>query len=250
MISIRRLPQILVLQVKRFSHNSYFGSKLSRHVQFPIDHLDMSSYLSRRGSRADDQPVLEHSQGSSVYDLAAVIRHSGSTGNGHYVAYARNFASNRWFKFDDDQVREVTADQVQDQQAYVLVYERRKHSIVESQVPLRLVRQNQVPADTEIRFPVESPKMQQQSGQPRDEMGSQPDPRPGSADGDSKETETEDDQEKHSEQQQLETNTEEDAEFGVSEKPWVWVGETRLVSRLWLRLAQLLSTPRGLDPAA
>jgi hypothetical protein len=37
--------EVLCIHVKRFSHNSYFGSKISRHVIFPLINLDISQFM-------------------------------------------------------------------------------------------------------------------------------------------------------------------------------------------------------------
>jgi len=33
-----------------FTHNSYFGDKINRHVQFPLHSLDMSPFLSNKAN--------------------------------------------------------------------------------------------------------------------------------------------------------------------------------------------------------
>lgn len=43
----KSLPEVLTLHVKRFTHNTFFGSKISRHVTFPIHNLDVAPYLTQ-----------------------------------------------------------------------------------------------------------------------------------------------------------------------------------------------------------
>lgn len=43
-MQIYRLPQILILHLKRFKGSGMFKSKLSTVVDFPIEGLDMSNY--------------------------------------------------------------------------------------------------------------------------------------------------------------------------------------------------------------
>lgn len=64
-----------------------------------------------------------------LYDLVAVNKHIGSAHYGHYVAYARSSHDGQWRLYDDDDVKEVTAKQVEDERvgAYVLFYVRRDH---------------------------------------------------------------------------------------------------------------------------
>lgn len=53
--------------------------KLDTHVDFPIEGLELSKY------------ILSSSGEPLVYDLFAVSNHFGSTGFGHYTAYAKNW---------------------------------------------------------------------------------------------------------------------------------------------------------------
>lgn len=62
-----------------------------------------------------------------LYDLLAVCKHIGDATFGHYMAYARSSEDGVWRLFDDEDVTEVTAREVEAQQkgAYVLFYLRR-----------------------------------------------------------------------------------------------------------------------------
>jgi len=46
LFSIASLPEVLCLHLKRFSHNSYFGGKISQHVMFPLRDLNMAPFMS------------------------------------------------------------------------------------------------------------------------------------------------------------------------------------------------------------
>jgi hypothetical protein len=52
----------------------------------------------------------------------------GGVSGGHYIAFARQHVTNKWYKFDDKDVEEVSEDTVKKQEAYVLFY-RRKHDL-------------------------------------------------------------------------------------------------------------------------
>jgi ubiquitin C-terminal hydrolase len=54
----------------------------------------------------------------TTYDLVAVINHRGGLGGGHYVAYAKNSLTSKWYEFDDRTVSEVDEDYVQNVEAY------------------------------------------------------------------------------------------------------------------------------------
>eukprot|EP00466_Bigelowiella_natans_P008070 jgi/Bigna1/38571/e_gw1.26.68.1 len=113
-LSITTLPEVMWITIKRFSYHHY-GSKVGRHVIFPLKDLDMKPYLH------------ESLQGSSLetkYDLFGVVRHSGGLSGGHYVAYARSHVTGHWYSFDDRHATQVTSEHVQNQQAYILMYVR------------------------------------------------------------------------------------------------------------------------------
>ena len=57
-----------------------------------------------------------------TYELLAVSNHYGSTGGGHYTAYARNSGTGSWYKFDDSHTSAVEPEAVVTPAAYVLIY--------------------------------------------------------------------------------------------------------------------------------
>jgi len=110
-MSIVKLPEVLCIHLKRFRFDSYFSTKISRHIAFPLNDLDMSAYL-------------KEVSGSYHYTLNAIITHYGGAGGGHYVAFAKNAPRNSWFEFNDTRVRPVSADTVLGAEGYVLFYRR------------------------------------------------------------------------------------------------------------------------------
>lgn len=75
-LDLWRLPEILIIHLKRFSYSRYTKNKLETFVDFPIHDLDLSKYI---GHRCQDVP---HN-----YRLYAISNHYGSLGGGHYTAY-------------------------------------------------------------------------------------------------------------------------------------------------------------------
>lgn len=147
------LPEVLSIHIKRFSHNSYFGSKIGRHVTFPLENLDMAPFLTQQrtpseiasaaaaaaaapAASKDKKKELKSSSSSAsasasssspaLYDLFAIVRHLGSVSGGHYIAYCRSHTTGKWFEFDDKHVTEISEEKVAKIEAYVLFY-RRKH---------------------------------------------------------------------------------------------------------------------------
>eukprot|EP01087_Luapelamoeba_hula_P007900 TRINITY_DN1943_c0_g1_i3.p1 TRINITY_DN1943_c0_g1~~TRINITY_DN1943_c0_g1_i3.p1 ORF type:complete len:1256 (+),score=322.20 TRINITY_DN1943_c0_g1_i3:123-3890(+) len=107
-----RLPNILVVHLKRFSYkNRYWREKLETYVDYPEDNLDLGPYILNSGEEAP------------VYELYAVSNHYGSLGGGHYTAYAKNHRNSKWYSFDDSSVTE--ANKIHTSAAYVLFYRRK-----------------------------------------------------------------------------------------------------------------------------
>jgi ubiquitin carboxyl-terminal hydrolase 4/11/15 len=111
------LPPILIIQFKRFSHKDGLREKIETFVDYPIDGLDLSSFLS--------------SGEEAVYDLFAVIMHTGSIYDGHYISFARHETNGRssWYKFDDAYVTSVYyKEEIVSRNAYLLFYIKRDKS--------------------------------------------------------------------------------------------------------------------------
>ena len=75
-LDLWRLPEILVIHLKRFSYNRYFRNKLETFVDFPINDFDLSNYMAHKNIHM-----------SHHYMLYAVSNHQGGMGSGHYTAF-------------------------------------------------------------------------------------------------------------------------------------------------------------------
>lgn len=75
-LDLWRLPEILIIHLKRFSYSRYTKNKLDTFVDFPIHDLDLSKYIGHRCQQ------IPHN-----YRLYAISNHYGSMGGGHYTAY-------------------------------------------------------------------------------------------------------------------------------------------------------------------
>ena len=51
-----------------------------------------------------------------------VQNHYGGLDGGHYTAYCKNAARQRWFKFDDHEVSDISISSVKSSAAYILYY--------------------------------------------------------------------------------------------------------------------------------
>lgn len=77
-LDLWRLPEILIVHLKRFSYNQFLTDKLETFVDFPIDEFDLSNCTVHK----DCQPSFR-------YKLYAVSNHYGGVGGGHYTAFAQ-----------------------------------------------------------------------------------------------------------------------------------------------------------------
>lgn len=83
-------PDVLVVHLKRFCIiNRWRRMKLDTLVDFPLEELDLSKYI----TGPDDGKPMK-------YDLIGVDNHSGSMNGGHYTAYCKNFEDGRWYDFN------------------------------------------------------------------------------------------------------------------------------------------------------
>ncbi|XP_075222573.1 ubiquitin carboxyl-terminal hydrolase 8-like isoform X2 [Lycorma delicatula] len=117
-VDITKLPPVLVIHFKRFTSNDClrFSSnswcwKKQTFVNFPLENLNMRNY-SVKGSE----------QRNESYNLYAVSNHYGTMETGHYTAYCYNAELNRWFKFDDQEVADISPSEVKTSAAYILFY--------------------------------------------------------------------------------------------------------------------------------
>ncbi|KAI3450781.1 hypothetical protein Pfo_007446 [Paulownia fortunei] len=111
-LDLWRLPEILVIHLKRFSYSRFLKNKLETYVDFPIHDLDLSTYIAQKGG-----------QSSNRYMLYAISNHYGSMGGGHYTAFVHH-GGDRWYDFDDSHVSPISEDKIKTSAAYVLFYRR------------------------------------------------------------------------------------------------------------------------------
>ncbi|MCH95006.1 ubiquitin carboxyl-terminal hydrolase 8-like, partial [Trifolium medium] len=86
-------------------------NKLETYVDFPVDNLDLSAY------------ITHGNQKSYHYTLYAISNHFGSMGGGHYTAFVHH-GGDQWYDFDDSRVYPISKEKIKSSAAYVLFYRR------------------------------------------------------------------------------------------------------------------------------
>merc|ERR1719219_2111203 len=108
-----RLPDILIVHLKRFKQTgSRYRSKDSSRVRLD-ERLSVGGFLHERADKSQ----------TASYQLYAVSNHMGDTGGGHYTASCKN-SDNSWRYCNDMRVSNVSSNEVQSSDAYVLFYQK------------------------------------------------------------------------------------------------------------------------------
>ena len=124
-LTLHKLPPILTIQLKRFVFDFTVQqrAKLQHRVTFP-EMLDLQSFISAGDSSSLPSPLL--------YDLFAVLMHSGTANGGHYFSYIRS-ANGPFLEFNDTNVWHVPDNALElaygggkGACAYLLVYRTRE----------------------------------------------------------------------------------------------------------------------------
>mmetsp|Transcript_21310 Transcript_21310/g.21101 ORF Transcript_21310/g.21101 Transcript_21310/m.21101 type:complete len:92 (+) Transcript_21310:308-583(+) len=84
-MEIWRVPDILIIHLKRFSFLNGQLAKINYKVTFPLQDLDISSWMI--SSEKTSGNTVSTTRENCLYDLFAVVNHSGNLGNGHYTSY-------------------------------------------------------------------------------------------------------------------------------------------------------------------
>ncbi|KAF3423965.1 hypothetical protein E2986_05418 [Frieseomelitta varia] len=114
-----KLAPIIVIHLNRFAESGGWLEKRNTAVDFPLTDFNLKPYLVADTSSATNIRSYSYS-----YSLYAMSNHYGTMEGGHYTAFCKNAAQNKWYKYDDHTVTEVTVSQVRSQNtsAYLLFY--------------------------------------------------------------------------------------------------------------------------------
>ncbi|KAI8890947.1 cysteine proteinase [Backusella circina FSU 941] len=119
-LTLAKLPDILLIQLKRFSFDGPFNDKLETVVNSPMTGLDLSNYVPNTMFPPNQPPE----KSAFSYNLYAVSNHFGSLTGGHYTACVRNGYRNEWHNFDDSRFSVCEESKVLGRAAYNFFYVR------------------------------------------------------------------------------------------------------------------------------
>jgi len=117
-IDLWRLPDLLVIHLKRFFFTPHYRNKIKSLVEFPLKNLDFKNWI----------PSTCKLEQTTTYDLYGVSMHSGGLAGGHYTAYVQSLEDGNWYNVDDSMTLRTTSEATQTPSAYMLFYKRNKKS--------------------------------------------------------------------------------------------------------------------------
>jgi ubiquitin carboxyl-terminal hydrolase 8 len=146
-ITITRAPLYLVIHLKRFSASHVERArKVRTPIEFPLTGLDIGPFMLTPTTATEDSVIMKQNEGAKhlkdmksdcamngpyKYNAYGVIRHIGQTlQSGHYISMVKDSSRGCWRQFNDDKVSDFdpdglrTGDRLQNEQAYIIFYER------------------------------------------------------------------------------------------------------------------------------
>lgn len=152
-LNFGKLPICLCIHISRNMWQTGAMSKRQDYVQFPV-RLSLAAYTfiqaqyqrrlttslytstSEGGSPLSNSMPSAWGAGSlsdkaaewrNVYQLSAVVVHSGDAHSGHFITYRRGHQNTKWYYTSDVEIREATIEEVLQSTAYMLFYEKSTH---------------------------------------------------------------------------------------------------------------------------
>ena len=117
------LPRVLCLVCNRTSWATGRPKKVTTHVAFPLEGLDLAPFCTAPPGAAGAATTGRRRRSSRYALFAALLHHGRGMTQGHYTACARGGRDgDQWLHFNDDQVKPVTPETVAKKQAYILFY--------------------------------------------------------------------------------------------------------------------------------
>ncbi|XP_024961325.1 U4/U6.U5 tri-snRNP-associated protein 2-like isoform X2 [Cynara cardunculus var. scolymus] len=116
---VTRLPQYLILHMRRFTKNNFFVEKNPTLVNFPVKNLELKDYIPLPMPKEEEKL-------RSKYDLIANIVHDGKPGEGSYRVFVQRKSEELWYEMQDLHVAETLPQMVALSEAYMQIYEQQQ----------------------------------------------------------------------------------------------------------------------------
>lgn len=116
---VTRLPQYLILHMRRFTKNNFFIEKNPTLVNFPVKNLELKDYIPLPAPK-------EKEKLRSKYDLIANIVHDGKPGEGVYRVFVQRKSEELWYEMQDLHVAETLPQMVALSETYMQIYEQQQ----------------------------------------------------------------------------------------------------------------------------
>ncbi|XP_057470410.1 uncharacterized protein LOC130759331 [Actinidia eriantha] len=113
---VTKLPQYLILHMRRFTKNNFFVEKNPTLVNFPVKNLELKDYIPLPTPK-------ENQKLRSKYDLIANIVHDGKPGEGSYRVFVQRKSEELWYEMQDLHVSETLPQMVALSETYMQIYE-------------------------------------------------------------------------------------------------------------------------------
>ncbi|MBA0723555.1 hypothetical protein Golax_004127, partial [Gossypium laxum] len=114
---VTKLPQYLILHMRRFTKNNFFREKNPTLVNFPVKNLELKDYIPLPA------PTKENEKLRTKYDLIANVVHDGKPDEGFYRVFVQRKSEELWYEMQDLHVSETLPQMVALSEAYMQIYE-------------------------------------------------------------------------------------------------------------------------------
>ncbi|KAI1280905.1 U4/U6.U5 tri-snRNP-associated protein 2 [Halotydeus destructor] len=112
-----KLPQYIILYIRRFTKNTFFIEKNPTIVNFPIKGVDFGELVSEECRKLSPK---------CIYDLIGNVVHEGEpdAGKGIYKMHTLHKGSSKWFEMQDLHVTEILPQMIPLSESYIQIWER------------------------------------------------------------------------------------------------------------------------------
>uniref|UniRef100_A0AC35GC94 USP domain-containing protein n=1 Tax=Panagrolaimus sp. PS1159 TaxID=55785 RepID=A0AC35GC94_9BILA len=132
-IAFTRLPETLIINLKRFMCINGVFVKNKSSVKFPLKDFNMS-------------PYMVDGSFDEIYECIGYVIHRGEIHGGHYVCYTKR--NNDWYFLNDEDVTKVDEKYLDQDDAYMIVFQRKRsaETFAEEQ-QLNIIQQPEIPME-------------------------------------------------------------------------------------------------------